>query len=204
MATITSTSGVNANTFSVFQPGQRLFTAADLAAMPTYLPSGSVDFELHHGRLVAMSPPGAIHGSLQIRIGAALFNQGEAKGHGKAYTEAAVVLDRDPDHVFGADAAFIAKQSLPAHESSEGYLETIPELVVEIRSKNDTEAEIAEKVADYLKAGCVVAWTVDPEPKCVIEHRLNFEPKTYHTNDALTCDDVIPGFRLPLAELFKD
>ena len=151
-----------------------------------------------------MSPPGAIHGSLQLRIGAALFNQGEAKGHGKAYTEVAVVLDRDPDHVFGADAAFIAKRSLPVRESSEGYLETTPELVVEIRSKNDTKAEIAEKVADYLKAGCVLVWTIDPEPKCVIEHRPNFEPKTYHITDALTFDDVIPGFHLPLIELFKD
>jgi Uma2 family endonuclease len=202
MATVAPATGFG--TFSLFQPGQRLFTAADLAAMPTHLPSGYVDFELHHGRLVAMSPPGAIHGSLQIRIGAALFNQGEMKGHGKAYTEVAVILEREPDHVVGADAAFIAKRSLPARESSEGYLETIPDIVVEIRSKNDTSAEIAEKVADYSKAGCVIAWIIEPDTTTVIEHRANCQPKTYRIADALSCDDVIPGFRFPLAELFQD
>src|SRR5438477_7639 len=71
-------------TFSgpVVQPGLRLFTAADLAAMPEHLPSGDVSYELHHGRLVLMSPPGAIHGNLQIRIGAELISQGEKKGYG--------------------------------------------------------------------------------------------------------------------------
>jgi Uma2 family endonuclease len=204
MATVTTTSGVAAKKFSVFQPGQRLFTAADLAAMPTYLPSGSVDFELHHGRLVAMSPPGAIHGSIQNRIGAALFNQGEAKCHGKAFTEVAVVLERDPDHVYGADIAFVAKQSLPARESPEGYLESIPELIVEIRSKNDSTSEIATKVADYLKAGVLLIWVVEPDRESVVEHRPNSQPKVHPKTDSLTCEDIIPGFQLPLADLFTD
>jgi Uma2 family endonuclease len=204
MATVVPTTDSGPDILALIQPGQRLFTAADLAAMPTRLPSGDVSFELHHGRLVAMSPPGATHGSLQLRIGAALMVQGELKGHGNAYTEVAVVLGRNPDHVVGADAAFIAKPHLPARESSEGYLETIPEIVVEIRSKNDTLAEIATKVADYLKAGCALVWVVDPEPKCVIDHRSNAEPKVYRIDNALACDDVIAGFRLPLSELFKD
>lgn len=204
MSTVTSTSGVSVKAFSLFQSGQRLFTAADLAAMPTHLPSGSVDFELHHGRLVAMSPPGAIHGSLQARIATALMVQGETKGHGKAFTEVAVVLDRDPDHVVGADAAFVAKQSLPVRESPEGYLETIPELIVEIRSKNDTAPEIATKVDDYLKAGVRLAWVVEPDRESVTEHRANSAPKVIHKTDTLTCDDIIPGLHLPLAELFKD
>ncbi len=97
-----------------FPSGGRLLTAADVAAMPEQLPSGPVSFELHHGRLVAMSPPGARHGNLQVRFGSALVTQGEAKGHGTAYTEVGIVLGRNPDHVFGADAAFAAKQSLPA------------------------------------------------------------------------------------------
>src|SRR5436190_22752230 len=122
-------------TFSspVVQPRPKLFTAADLAAMPEHLPSGDVSYELHHGRLVVMSPPGATHGNLQNRIGKALGVQGEDKGHGKAYTEVGIVLARGPDHVVGADAAFVTKHSLPARESPEGYLETIPELVVEVR-----------------------------------------------------------------------
>jgi len=151
-----------------------------------------------------MSPPGAIHGSFQNRIGTALSMQGEMKGLGKAYTEVGIVLARKPDHIVGADAAFIANQSLPAREAPEGYLETVPELVVEIRSKNDTNAEIAEKVADYLQAGSTLVWVIDPTPETVTEHRPNSQPRVFEKTNALTCEDIIPGFRLSLAELFRE
>src|SRR4051794_19886471 len=65
-------------------PVARPLTAADLAAMPKELPSGPVDFELDHGRLVQMSPPGRRHGKLQGRIVREFINQGEANGHGEA------------------------------------------------------------------------------------------------------------------------
>ncbi len=94
-------------------------------------------------------------------------------------------------------------RSLPAREASEGYLETIPELIVEIRSKNDSTTEINDKVADYLKAGAQLIWVVDPEPESVDEHRPSLPPKSYHKADALTCDDIVPGFRLALIDLFR-
>src|SRR5881227_1122042 len=87
----------------LFKPVDRLFTAADLPLFPTNLPSGSVDYELRKGRLVVMVPPGSTHGSLQLRIGSALLNQGEEQGHGKAFAEIGVVLSRKPDTVVGPD-----------------------------------------------------------------------------------------------------
>ena len=182
---------------------ERLFTAADLAAMPEQLPSGPVSFELHHGRLVPMSPPGAGHGSLQVRVGAALLYQGEAKGHGKAYTEVGVVLERKPDHVLGPDAAFVTSRSFPVVVAPEGYLETIPELVIEIRSKNDTTSDITEKVADYLRAGVQLVLVIDPVAETIAEHRSTSKPKILTTADTLVCENIIPDFRLSLADLFR-
>lgn len=203
MATAAQTAGLAPDGFTLIQPGQRLFTIADVAALPERLPSGDVSFELRHGRLVPMSPPGATHGNLQNRIGSALALHGEMKGYGKAYTEVGIVLARNPDHLVGADAAFVTSASLPARETPEGYLETIPELVVEIRSKNDTVAEVKEKVTDYLQAGVKLLWVVDPEPESVAEHRSNSRPTTYGKADVLLCDDIIPGFRLALADLYR-
>jgi len=48
--------------------------------------------------------------------------QGEKKGHGKSYTEVGIVLARRPDHIVGADAAFVTKSSLPAREAADAYL----------------------------------------------------------------------------------
>lgn len=175
----------------------RLITAADLAHLPTDLPSGSVRYELHHGRLIIMAPAGGEHGFVEGNLGAALKVQGEFKDLGKAGVgEIGVVLARDPDHVYGADALFVTNARLPIRFSPEGYLETIPELVVEVRSKNETLASLRRKAADYLNAGGVVVWVVDPINRNVVEYRAGVEPRTYLESETLTVEDVIPGFSL--------
>jgi Uma2 family endonuclease len=176
-----------------YQP--RLFTAADLAQMPSELPSGPVYYELHHGRLITMPPPGDIHCAVELNIGSELKFQGERKGHGKARSgEVGIVLGRNPDHVVGADAVFIANRSLPLRQSTEGYLETIPELVVEVRSKNDSRAALGRKAEDYLRVGVVVVWVVDPMKREVAEYRQGGAVRIYADTDTLTVEDIIPGF----------
>jgi hypothetical protein len=51
-----------------------------------------------------------------------------------------IVLRRNPNRAMGADAVFIANFTLPIRRSAEGYPETIPDLGVEVLSKNDTQA----------------------------------------------------------------
>ena len=80
-------------------------------------------------------------------IGSALFAQGEQQGYGRAFTEVGVVLSRRPNTVLGPDAVFISTAKLPVVESPEGYLETIPDLAVEVRSRNDSAAELDRKIA---------------------------------------------------------
>src|SRR5690349_4622581 len=127
----------------------RRFTAADVAALPTQLPSGPVRYELHHGRLITMAPAGGEHGFVEGNLVAALKVQGEFNGLGKAGGgEIGIVLARDPDHVYGADTLFVSNARLPIRYSPEGYLETIPELVVEVRSKNESLPSLQRKAAD--------------------------------------------------------
>jgi Uma2 family endonuclease len=181
----------------------RLFTAADLAAMPSELPSGSIDFELDNGRFIVVSPPGNRHAQIQLTIGSALKVQGADQGHGKAYVEVGVVLWRGPDRVVGVDVAFIAATSLPERESPEGYLETIPDLMVEIRSKNDSLPYLQRKMQDYLTAGVKIAWLIDDRQKQATIYRQNEQPTVLDGQQTLTLNELIPGFSLPLADLFK-
>ena len=109
---------------------------------------------------------------------------------------------RNPDSVVGADAAFIATRSLPYSETSEGYLETIPELVVEVRSKDDRVSEIEAKVRKYLQAGVLVVWDADPKARTVTAHRLGLPPQVFTAADELTAPEVIPTFRVSVARLF--
>ena len=182
---------------------QRLLTCSDVAALPLRLPTGDVRYELDDGELIVMPPPGDTHGAIQSNLVTELKVGGERVDHGRARSEVGIILWRDPDRLVGADVAFIANRSLPLIVSSEGYLETIPELVGEVRSKNDSDDEVNEKVADYLTAGVRVVWVLDPATTCVIEHRPDQPPRVFGKDEDLTVEDVIPGFRVLVADLFR-
>jgi Uma2 family endonuclease len=184
-------------------PSQRLLTCADVVVLPESLPTGDVRYELDNGRLVIMSPPGDLHGAIQLNFGYELKRQGELAGHGKARTEVGIVLWRNPDRLVGADVAFVAKSSLPLKVTSEGYLETIPDLVVEIRSRNDTVAELMAKADDYVSAGVRIVWLVDPMSRTVLEYRGPSEPRRLGEDDLLDAGDVIPGFGLRVADILQ-
>jgi Uma2 family endonuclease len=181
--------------------GVRLLTAADVAVLPRTLPSGDVGYELHDGRLVVMAPPGEIHGRRQARFSRYLITEGEERGHGQAYAEVGVLLRRNPDHLISPDAAFVTTSQLPVQRSPEGYLITIPELVIEVRSKNDTQPEIDEKVNDYLMAGVVLVWVADPDARTVTVYQSNQKPIVFTAAHTLTAVPVIPGFAVLVGDL---
>jgi len=182
---------------------ERLYTVADLAELPSELPSGPVVYELENGRLLTMSPPGDEHGAVELRLAGALLYEGEYRGHGQARCgEVSIILWRNPDRVVGANAVFIANGSLPVQRSREGYLETIPDLVLEVVSKYDSGAQIQRKVEDYLTAGVKVVWVADPGPRTITVHRPGVEPQVLAEPDVLTVEELIPGFRFPVQQAF--
>ena len=182
-------------------PARRLLTAADLAALPTSLPSGDVRYELDDGELIVMPPPGDIHGRRQAKIVRYLDTEAEERGLGEVRSEVGIVLRRNPDRVVGADAAFILTASLPVRRAKEGYLETIPEIVVEVRSKNDRMNEVRAKKAEYFDAGVKLVWVLDPDDRTVAAHEPGKPVKLFAMTDALVTD-LLPGFVVPVAKLF--
>jgi Uma2 family endonuclease len=182
---------------------QRLFTAADLAALPDQLPSGPANYELDEGRLIPMSPTGARHGSVQARLSAALCTQGDDLGHGRTFSETGIVMRRKPDTVYGPDLAFVVASRLPVKESREGYLEMMPDLVFEIKSKNDSAAYMRRKAQAYLRAGVRVVVLIDEGARQLTLLRPDTPPATISENETLVLDEIIPDFRLPLTQLFR-
>jgi Uma2 family endonuclease len=186
------------------EPSFRRFTVADVAALPSELPSGTVLYELDRGRLITLPPPPDVHAAVSGKLAAALLYCGEYRCQGKARARVGVILGRDPDHLLAPDAVFIANASLPIRTSSEGYLATIPDLVVEVRTKNDTAAEVQSKVDDYLAAGVRVVWVADPQARTVTAHRAGALPHVFHEDDTLSVEDIIPGFQLPVRDALRE
>jgi hypothetical protein len=87
-----------------------------------------------------------------------------------------------------------------ATDFSVGFFEGPPDAAFEVVSPGDTYTEIEEKTLQWLRAGVRVVLVVDPRTKTARAHRAN---STTRVEDVIEIDDVIPGWRLSLAELFE-
>lgn len=78
-----------------------------------------------------------------------------------------------------------------------------PDLAVEILSPSNTPAAIRGKVAEYLVAGTRIMWIVDPDSRTVTVYRSLLVPHVLAEAETLDGEDVVPGFRITVAELFE-
>jgi Uma2 family endonuclease len=111
-------------------------------------------------------------------------------------------LASNPDHVRAPDAAFIRRERLEQLGEVEGFWPGAPDLVVEVVSPSDTFLEVQDKVFDWLDAGCRMVVVVTPRKRAVTVYRSLSDVKVLGEADVLDGADVVPGWRLPVKDLF--
>jgi Uma2 family endonuclease len=74
---------------------------------------------------------------------------------------------------------------------------------VEILSPDHRSGRLDEKLRDYFSAGVQVVWVVDPEKRRVLVHKSPSDVAVLDERQILTDEDLLPGFSLPLSELFS-
>jgi Uma2 family endonuclease len=163
---------------------------------------GDTAGELINGRFVPMPPTGWPHARAEVKVSSRLEQFVEANGLGSVLGgEAGIIIRRGPDTVRGADVAFISNQRL-AKASPDGYLDVAPELIVEIVSPNDRWSDITAKLEDYFSVGVQMVWLVDPQRRCVSCYRGPTKLSVVGPNGTLTAEPMLPGFTLPVSDLF--
>lgn len=125
------------------------------------------------------------------------------------------VLAKNLGHVTGADGGYIVsgEKYIPdvafisyvrqPQSSHDAYNLNAPDLAVEVLSPGNQDDDMAVKIANYLAANTVV-WRVKP-----IERQIEvFAPQTptkyLGINDILDGGDVLPGFKLPVKDIFPE
>ena len=142
--------------------------------------------ELVRGELVMMSPGKGRHGAVCAQITKALANFVDANDLGIVLdSSAGYVIARDPDTVREPDISFLCKTRMGAQDF-DAFLEGAPDLAVEVLSPSNTIAEMREKIADYLGAGCQIVWIVDPLRRSVVVYRREADPAILSEEDTLT------------------
>ena len=177
----------------------RLFTVEDLEAM-----AEDERFELIQGELVPLSPIGRPHGTLLFNVGSPLFAHVEENRLGNVYGgEIGVILHRDPDTVLAPDIAFVRGEPIPLENEEEGYIPFAPDLVIEIASPSDSRPALRRNVARYHEAGVPNVWLVEYRSRTVSKFPLGGTEQVLTEADVLGGGDVVPGFRLPVADIFR-
>ena len=176
----------------------QLMTAEELIK----LPRGRLRYELIKGELLTMSPAGEQHGAVIMNLAVSLGQHVNATKLGRLYAaETGFKLESDPDTVLAPDIAFIKRERVGT--ISPAFRQGAPDLAVEVTSPGESRNKVAKKAQQWLELGAHVVWVVDPQKQLVTIYRSDSEAKTLTAADALTGDDVVPGFKILVSEIFS-
>ena len=176
-----------------------LLTADDLLR----LYSKGVKGELIRGVLVETVSVGGEHAEIAITISAVMWAFVRPRRLGRVFgTDGGVWLEDDPDLVREPDVGFISSERLPLDTRVRGYYRVPPDLVVEIASPSDTVREVYDKARMWLSHGVTLVWTVFPDTRTIDVHVLGSPVYTLTEDDALDGGAALPGFTLPVREVF--
>lgn len=168
------------------------------------LPDDGYRYELVRGELRQMTPAGSRHGGVAMTLGVLLGQFVRARRLGRVFAaETGFVLATAPDTVRAPDVAFVQRERLSAG-LPRGYWPGAADLAAEVLSPNDSFAAVQEKVFCWLDAGCRMVLVVDPEARAVTVYRARDDARTLRGSDSLDGVDVVPGWRVAVAELFEE
>ncbi len=159
-------------------------------------------WELVDGEPIELAPAAGRSGWISGNIYRLLASHVRQSQLGWAFPpETGFILFEDRHTVRSPDAAVILAHRLA--ELPDSFVPMAPDLAVEVLSPSDRMADALAKVAMYLQAGTTLVWLVNPATRTVVVFRSETDPVTLGESDTLDGSDVLPGFSVPVAEIFS-
>jgi Uma2 family endonuclease len=165
------------------------------------LPEGEPYYELIDGEAVPKVSPKRFHSKTCRSLIRLLEPYLEDRG--ELGVEWAVTLTRQSKSwVPIPDLLYISNARLPLDEFEDGPCPVAPELVIEIISPDQTFGMMTEKAVDYLSAGVLRVWVVDPKAQSITIFMPEAVPITYKGDRILT-DLLFPSLELTAQQVFQ-
>jgi len=115
-------------------------------------------------------------------------------------TEGVEAGDGKSRNLRAPDVSFVRAERLK--KTKRDFVELVPDLMVEVKSKSDRIKPLQEKIQLFLQLGCTVGILIDPDKLTVTVYRLNQDPVLLKDNDKLILPELLPNWEVAVSELW--
>ena len=183
----------------IFQPLPGMATEADLLR---FAERDKRLCELIDATLVE-KPVGFWHSLIGTKLIGRLALHADSTGAGVVFGANAPLRMPSCGRIRLPDGAFISAGRAP--RLPDPIPTVAPDIAVEVLSATNTKAEMAQKLREYFESGTRLAWFIDQDTRTVAVYYRPGEPVcVLAETDTLDGDQVLPGFSMPVAELFRN
>ncbi len=164
---------------------------------------GGLRYELSEGELIVTPSASFFHNGLRDAFNARLRTFVRAKRLGEVTSGTDIKLVGET--LRRPDVAFIRAGRLQGVDLDQVPLPVVPDLVVEIVSKNDRADDLLVKVSQYLSVGAKAVWLLYPNTRLAFRYlpgKLEPEVRSAAAGQAFEEPELMPEFLLPLEQIF--
>lgn len=165
------------------------------------LPEIKPALEFIRGRIEQKMSPNLHHSLVQLRLPARINGVAEPMSLGLALPELRCSFDGES---YVPDISYFILDRLPIEDdgSTRERVTVPPDWSIEILSPGQTVKRLTACLKRLLKKGVRLGWLVQPRKRRVLVFRPGRAVEELGPGDMLTGDPVLPGFALPVEELF--
>ena len=174
--------------------------AAPALSIEEYLSNPAYEHcEYIDGQIAELSMGGKKHSRIQIACGHKLYEYSQKHPGGYVASELHCRLTvAGKTRFYLPDVAVVLGDSNP----DSPFLDRAPDLVVEVRSPDDSIAACTRKMNDYLANGARLAWLILPEERSALVFTPSAPVRTVMPGESLDGGDLLPGLQIPIDDLF--
>jgi Uma2 family endonuclease len=165
-----------------------------------------VRFEVVDDQIRELPPMGAEEALLASTLFRLLSPVAWNAGVGQVVSEVLFLLTPQKNLQRRPDLAMVSFKRWPRDRRRPKTVswEVVPNLVVEVVSPTNYANEVAERLEDYFRSGVERAWVVFPTVSKLYDYDSRNTVRILSRDQTLEGGALLPGFQLPLSELFED
>jgi Uma2 family endonuclease len=156
--------------------------------------------ELVGGNIIFMSPSGYESEEVATGFAARLWQWATPQKLGRV-TGSSAGFSLPNSDLRAADVSFVLAERL--RKSPRSFAELAPDLMVEVKSPNDTLKSLRTKIEEFLALGTRVGILINPEKRIIEVYRSGQDVEILRDGDILTIPDLLPGWEVAVSDLWS-